>query len=321
MFLFLFYFSSSALLFQKYEEKSFLNWMRTTNQFYTGQDYHLRFGIYLQNLRLVKMHNSNPDNPFKVSLNQFAALTPSEYKQMLGFKPKSSYFNDSKKIRKEINHKTTANLDWRDKGVVNTIKNQYLCGSCWAFSAIQAAESAYAISTGTLLSFSEQNLVDCVTLCHGCSGGLMTDAYNYVINHQGGKFNTESEYWYVSFQESCYFDKYEKVGSISDYIKISKGDEDDLAIKIETYGPAAVAVDASSVWFQLYFSGIYDNSDCSSSNLDHGVGCVGFGEESGTRYWIVRNSWGSLWGENGYIRMIRKDNQCGIASWSCIPVP
>lgn len=130
----------------------------------------------------------------------------------------------------------------------------------------------------------------------------MTDAYNYVINHQGGKFNTESEYWYVSFQESCYFDKYEKVGSISDYIKISKGDEDDLAIKIETYGPAAVAVDASSVWFQLYFSGLYDISDCSSSNLYHGVGCVGFGEESGTRYWIVRNSWGSLWGENGYIR-------------------
>ena len=103
--------AASAVLFQKHEEKSFLNWMRTNNQFYLGSDYQLRFGIYLQNLRLVQAHNSDSSKSFKVAMNQFAALTPSEYKQMLGFKPKTSYFNDSKKIRKEINHKATADLD------------------------------------------------------------------------------------------------------------------------------------------------------------------------------------------------------------------
>lgn len=254
-------------------------------------------------------------------MNQFAALTPSEYKQMLGFKPDLSLHKNYVNAQAQPMRRTSDSLDWRDKGVVNAVKNQYICGSCWAFSAIQAAESAYAISTGTLLSLSEQNLVDCVTSCNGCNGGLMDQAYNYVIDHQGGKFNTESEYWYVSYQETCYFDRYEKVGSISTYINVAKGNEDDLAAKIETYGPAAVAIDASSIWFQLYFSGIYNNSDCSSKNVDHGVGCVGFGSESGTKYWIVRNSWGSLWGESGYVRMIRKDNQCGIATWSCIPVP
>lgn len=313
--------AASALLFQKHEEKSFLNWMRSTNQFYTGSEYQLRLGIYLQNLKLVQAHNSDPSKRFKVAMNQFAALTPSEYKQMLGFKPNRAAINKYRKAQKQPMRRTADSLDWREKGVVNEIKNQYTCGSCWAFSAIQAAESAYAIKTGTLLSLSEQNLVDCVDTCEGCNGGLMDASYTYVIEHQGGKFNTESEYWYISFQESCYFDKYEKVGSISSYVNITEGDEDDLAAKVEAYGPAAVAIDASSLWFQLYFSGIYDNSGCSSTELDHGVGCVGFGSESGTQYWIVRNSWGTYWGESGYVRMIRKNNQCGIATMSCIPLP
>ncbi|OHT13704.1 cysteine protease 8 [Tritrichomonas foetus] len=319
MFSFFAAFSSAAALYQLHEQKAFLGWMRSTNQFYTGDEYQVRFGIYLSNKRFVESHNANPANSYKVTLNNFAALTPSEYKSLLGYKPAFNRNSQHAKITK-AQKTNTESVDWREKGVVNDVRNQYMCGSCWAFSAIQAIESVYAIGTGTLLSLSEQNLVDCVDTCEGCNGGLMDAAYDYVIEKQNGQFNTEASYWYIGIDETCMFDKYEKAGSISGYYNVAASSEDDLAAKVEQYGPAAVAIDASAVGFQLYWGGIYDNSGCSSVMLDHGVGCVGFGVEGGTQYWIVRNSWGSWWGESGYIRMIRKDNQCGIATMSCIPI-
>ena len=305
----------SCTYYLEHEEKSFISWMRSTNQFFTGEEYQTRLGVFLSNLRLVKEHNSG-NKRFTVSMNKFAAFTPSEYKALLGFKIDLS---------KRISHKTTRrsnaySVDWRDRGVVNKIKDQAECGSCWAFSAIQAVESADAISTGTLQSFSEQNLVDCVTGCSGCSGGLMTEAYDYVLANQDGKFCLEDDYKYKAMDGTCQFDKYSHVGSISKYVNVVEGDEDDLAAKLEQNGPVAVAIDASNWSFQLYSSGIYDEPSCSSFSLDHAAGCVGFGSEDGTKYWIVRNSWGTSWGEQGYIRMIWKNNQCGIASMATLPL-
>lgn len=305
---------ASCAYYLQHEEKSFLSWMRTTNQFFTGDEYQTRFGIFLANARLVREHNA-ANKKFTVALNKFAAMTPAEYKALLGFNmdlKRSTAVKSSKKANAD-------SLDWRDKGVVNAIKDQGQCGSCWAFSAIQAIESANAISTGTLDSYSEQNLVDCVSTCAGCNGGLMTSAYDYVIAKQGGNFNPENEYVYKAVDGTCKFSQYSKVGTISKYTNVSEGDEDDLASKLETYGPLAVAIDASNWSFQLYSGGVYDESSCSPYNLDHGVGCVGYGVEGSTKYWIVRNSWGSSWGEKGYIRMIWKNNQCGIATMATIP--
>ena len=305
---------ASCTYYLDHEEKSFVAWMRSTNQLFTGDEYHQRFGIFISNSRLVKEHN-NGNKKFTVTMNKFAAYTPAEYKALLGFR-----IDLSKRIaRKTVRKSNADSVDWRDKGVVNGIKDQAQCGSCWAFSAIQAVESADAIATGTLQSFSEQNLVDCVTGCAGCGGGLMTEAYDYVIANQGGKFCLEDDYKYTSYDGTCQFDKYSHVGSISKYINIVEGDEEDLAAKVEQNGPVAVAIDASNWSFQLYSSGIYDEPSCSSFSLDHGVGCVGFGSEKGTKYWIVRNSWGTSWGEQGYIRMIWKNNQCGIASMATLP--
>lgn len=181
-------------------------------------------------------------------------------------------------------------LDWRDKGVVNEIKDQDQCGSCWTFSTCQAAESANAISTGKLDSYLEQNLVDCVTGCSGCAGGLMTTTFDYVIQEQEGHFTPEDEYKYLVVEGTCKFVRYTTAGSVSSYVNIVEGDENDLAAKLESNGPVAVAIDASNWSFQLYSGGIYDEPNCSSFFLDHGVGCIGYGSENGAKYWIVRIS-------------------------------
>jgi cathepsin L len=305
-------------MFSAAEEKSFIQWMRSNNQIYTSDEYNLRLGLWMQNARIVQEHNRK-NLGFTLSMNGLSALTPAEYRSMLSFRPIST-------VRKTLPKKNNANdvvIDWRDKGCVNAIKNQGSCGSCWAFSTTQAAEGQYAAIRGTLYSFSEQNLVDCVTKdydCEGCDGGLMEGAYNYVIDKQGGQFMLESDYGYKGTAGTCKWDASKAVGKITGITTITEGDEADLADKCLNYGPIAIAIDASHISFQLYNKGIYDEKRCSPDNLDHGVGCIGYGTENDVNYWIVRNSWGTSWGEKGYIRMVKdKNNQCGEASMACFP--
>nr|AAR37420.1 papain-like cysteine proteinase [Trichomonas vaginalis] len=280
---------------------------------FTGEEYQTRLGIWLSNKRLVQEHN-RANLGFTVALNKLAHLTPAEYRSLLGFRMSKKQFKAT-----ASNAVAADSCDWRQQGKVNPVKNQGQCGSCWAFSTVQAQESQYAIAHGQLQSLSEQNLVDCVTECYGCNGGLMTAAYDYVIRPQG-KFMLEDDYPYTARDGSCKFDSKKGTSNVASYVTVNEGDEKDLAKKVSTLGPAAIAIDASAWSFQLYSSGIYDESACSSVNLDHGVGCVGYGTEGSKNYWIVRNSWGESWGEKGYIRMIKdKNNQCGEATMACIP--
>jgi C1A family cysteine protease len=175
--------SLSAPLIQVHEEKSFVAWMKTNNFLFTGDEYQVRFGIWLANKRSVQEHNADKKS-FKVSLNKFAALTSSEYKSLLGYKKLRTPTNVQRIIVKK-----DADVNWTAKGVVNEIQDQGQCGSCWAFSAIQSIESIYAIAHQTLYKLSEQNLVDCVIEDDGCGGGLMDDAFNYVIKSQKGAVN------------------------------------------------------------------------------------------------------------------------------------
>ena len=306
---------ASAIQIQSHEEKSFLAWMRSTNSFYTGDEYKLRLGIYLGNSRYVQEHNQA--SSFKLSMNKFAALTHAEYLSLLGHKPNGQNRNAIKKVSKV---KADTSVDWRNKKVVNDIKDQGSCGSCWAFGTVQACESAYAIATGKLYSCSEQNLVDCVTKCSGCNGGLESYALDYIIQKQNGYLMSEDDYPYKAYEGTCKFDSSKGLIQIKSYEHGVEGDEDYLA-ELVTRGVCDVAIDAGQYSFQLYSSGIYDESRCSSYNLNHAVGCVGYGTESGVDYWIIRNSWGPSWGEDGYIRMSRnKNNQCGVASDALLPL-
>lgn len=207
--------------------------------------------------------------------------------------------------------------DWRKRGVVTTVKNQGKCGSCWSFSAAGALEGAWAISTGQLYNFSEQQLMDCSRRYGNmaCNGGLMDKAFEYAIDVGMCKledvpYDAESEFCTQSVK-NC-----EKVASFSQCFKIPANNERLLREAVYR-GPVAVSIEADTKTFQFYKGGILDSSNC-GTELDHGVLAVGYGEEDGKKYWIVKNSWGADWGESGYIRIGRSDSDdsegvCGIA--------
>jgi cathepsin L len=311
-------FSMLALFFQSVlsfsaapdSEKAFLAWMRATNRFYTGPDYHLRLGIFLAHSRHVHSHNSR--SSFRLSLNHLAALTPCEYRALRASHPPPSPPSPRLPLR------TVASYDWRDFGAVTGVKDQGLCGSDWAFAAVQSGESSTKITFGTLYTLSEQNLVDCVLTLLGCNGGIAMLAFDWVLQFQGGRFMQASDYPYTGTDGTCRFDPAKAAGQIYGYVGGIQGDEDDLAAKVVALGPAAAVVDASTAAFQLYSAGIFQDDQCSALDVNHGVGIVGFGVEGDTEFWIVKNSWGEDWGEAGYIRMLRGKNECGVASFCCI---
>lgn len=303
---------ASCSFYLPHEEKTFLSWMRSNNQFYTGDEYHLRFGIFLTNLRRVKEYNSG-DRKFRVGLNKFAVLTPSEYKSYHKLIPKS--MPKATKNVKPSKRTNSDSFDWREKGVVSPIQDYGSCVADWAFSVVQVAESANAISTQTLLKFSEQQLIDCVDLCGGCSMGSAAMALVYTIDYQNGQYCLASDYKFTGTDGQCRYDEFEHYGSVTNYIQVRAGQEPQLAEYIETYGPAVVSIDASNWSFQLYTEGIYDEPNCDPVKFNLDCSCVGFGVENDTKYWIVRNSWGKAWGEAGYIRMLKDHNdQCAIAT-------
>ena len=292
--------------------------MRTNNKFYTGDDYHLRLGIFISNVRYFKEYNKKKGLIFTVGINQFSCYTPSEYKSILGV-PSSHEITARKTILPTKKTNAPDSFDWRDKGVVNPIKNQGNCGSCWSFSAITTSESAYAITTGQLLQFSEQNLIDCVKTCMGCNGGWPTKALDYIMQTQNSQFISESDYPYTGVEGTCNYDSTRLIGKITQKVDVATSDENDLKEKVAMYGVASICIAAGNTPFMSYTGGILDDPDCNV--MDHAVAAVGYGTENGVDFWIIRNSWGTTWGEEGYVRMIRnKHNRCLIASRALVAV-
>jgi len=170
-----------------------------------------------------------------------------------------------------------------------------------------------------LVSLSEQNLMDCSTAQgnQGCNGGLMTQAMQYIISNKG--IDTESSYPYTAEDGTCSFNAANVGATLSSFTNVNSGDEGDLQAKVYQ-GPTSVAIDASQSSFQFYSSGVYSDPSCSSTALDHGVLAYGWGTSGSTAYWAVKNSWGTDWGQAGFIWMARNDNNmCGIATMATLP--
>ncbi|KAL1785240.1 cathepsin L1-like [Sigmodon hispidus] len=215
-------------------------------------------------------------------------------------------------------------VDWKDRGYVTSVKDQGSCGACWAFSAVGSLVGQMFRKTGKLVPLSEQNLVDCSWSQgnNGCNGGLMELAFRYVKDNGG--LDTSESYPYEALDSIMqdlpgYWELREV--NVMGFVKVPSS-EYALMKAVATVGPISVGIDSKHYSFQFYKDGLYYEADCSSSNLDHAVLVVGYGEESdGRKYWLVKNSWGERWGMNGYIKMARdRNNNCGIASDASYPI-
>lgn len=280
-----------------------------------------RFRIFRENLRMIESHNLDVGQNFTMGVNQFTDLTPEEFKD--------KYVGGSKKNLGSFGCKSfssnafgaPASIDWTTKGVVNPVRDQGQCGSCWAFATTANAESVWAISTGKLLDLSEEYLVDCATgvgyFNMGCNGGQPDSALKYMINN--GQCS-EVSYPYTSGVtkttgpcQKC-TSAGVKFSSCSDVTP-----KDQVALKgAVAIGPVVIAIEADTRYFQSYSSGILDSASCGTT-LDHAVEIIGYGTENGIDYWKVRNSWSSSWGENGYVRIKKSSSTndigiCGIAA-------
>uniref|UniRef100_A0A8C9NGW3 Cathepsin H n=1 Tax=Serinus canaria TaxID=9135 RepID=A0A8C9NGW3_SERCA len=214
-------------------------------------------------------------------------------------------------------------IDWRKKGnFVTPVKNQGACGSCWTFSTTGCLESAIAIATGKLLSLAEQQLVDCAQAFnnHGCSGGLPSQAFEYILYNKG--LMGEDSYPYRAKNGTCKFQPEKAIAFVKDVINITQYDEDGMVEAVGKHNPVSFAFEVTSD-FMHYRKGVYSNPRCEHTpdKVNHAVLAVGYGEEDGTPYWIVKNSWGRLWGMQGYFLIERGKNMCGLAACASYPVP
>ncbi|NXA17914.1 CATL1 protein, partial [Ibidorhyncha struthersii] len=284
--------------------------------------------VWEKNLQRIQQHNleeSQGQHAFRLAMNHYGDLTDEEFNQLLnGFTP-ARQEEPAPLFQALATLKTPEEVDWRAKGYVTPVKNQGHCGSCWAFSATGALEGLVFNRTGKLAVLSEQNLIDCSRKLgnNGCHGGYMTRAFQYV--HDNGGLNSEHVYPYMATDtSSCRYDPRDRAANCSAVWLVAQGSEVALEQAVAAVGPISVAVDASSFQFHFYKSGIFSSVFC-SQRVNHGMLAVGYGtsQERGRNvsYWILKNSWLEVWGERGYIRLLKGiDNHCGVANQASFPV-
>lgn len=299
------------------DERAFVEYLREHNMVFTGEEYKLRYSIFESNLRLINEHNAKKST-FKMGLNRFAVLTQTEYRSLMH--PQGE-LNDVSAFRPKRSRNLKAapeSCDWRDKGIVTPVADIYGCTADWAYVCANAAESVWAIDNG-LTPFSPQMLLDCTGNGCDCNGGYAVLALTYV-DQTAKYFMAESDYPYTAQQGECKFDASKGIAQLTGYWQVEMHNEEQGVQYLAEYGPSMNMMDATQAAFQLYASGIYDDSKCNRDVQSMNVGVVGYGTENGVDYWIVRNGWGSYWGENGYCRMIRgKNDQCGLINIMIIP--
>ncbi|CAG2100714.1 unnamed protein product [Medioppia subpectinata] len=300
-----------------------------SNELQSFDELSARRETFEANYRLIVKHNYEADNglhSYRLGVNQFADMTGDEYEQKyLGFMPNFAGINTTSSGRVSTNAQDIPeSIDWLAKGKVTGVKDQAHCGGCWAFSTTAGIESQIAINSGKLVTLSEENLIDCSrTGNKGCGGGNMVYAYDYIIKNGG--IDSEPSYPYSSAinttDHPCVYKAASKLATLEDYEYKAPGSESDLTAQVANVGPISVGFDASQkTKIRLYKSGVYSDPNCSSTVLNHAVTVVGYGNENGKDFYLVKNSWGTAFGNKGYFKLARNaGNMCGVATFYSWP--
>ncbi len=330
---FLFMFIYNVTSFDKFKKlDEFNNWIKDYNHFFEKTtDFNSKFNTWYDNDKFIENIN-NQNLPYKLGHNKFSIYTFDEFLFYSGLNNSYKYnsntfYNYTKKYEIPLSH------DWVSLGAVTDVKDQGKCGSCWAFSTTGSLEGAYFLKYNQLISFSEQELVDCENSKHGgndlgCNGGEMDNAFSWIKSNKG--LCSEMDYPYVSgtthkANDQCNVCSVVNGSQILNWTDVPSKSDDALMYAIYQQ-PVSVAIDAANLFFQFYKSGVF--TGMCGTNLDHGVLAVGYGTDNSTNtdYYLVKNSWGKTWGDNGYIKIARGDKynhgsgQCGILLSASYPV-
>ncbi|XP_050027216.2 cathepsin L1-like [Dermacentor andersoni] len=288
--------------------------------------------IFLENRYMIAKHNERYGRgliSYKLKMNQFGDLLQHEFEEMMGScvqlsdealeRMNASTFLPSENMGASL----PKSVDWRST-LVTPVKDQGLCGACWAFSAAAAIEGQHARKTGRLVELSAQDLLDCCGEAYensGCGGGLMDNAFRCARDRGG--IDTADSYPYAAMDGPCRFKNSTVGASVSGLmVVVPRDDEKILQVAVATVGPISAAVYSKLPAFRFYSKGVYKDYSCGLFEVDHAVLIVGYGvTDDGTSYWILKNSWSKNWGEGGYMRLAKDAySQCGIASLASFPL-
>ncbi|XP_035715086.1 digestive cysteine proteinase 1 isoform X2 [Folsomia candida] len=303
----------------RHVQTNFEEFINTHNKQYKhDREHHHRLNVFRNNFRFI--HSKNRQGlTFRLAINHLADRTEDELRVLRGrlttkgsngALPSPSY---DKSDAKDL----PPSFDWRLYGAVTPVKDQSVCGSCWSFGTIGTIEGANFLKTGTLVRLSQQALVDCSWGFgnNGCDGGEDFRSYQWIMKH-GGVPSEDSYGPYLGIDAYCHVQNSTMAAKITGYVNVTSGDSNALKFSMLKNGPISVGIDASHKTLSFYANGVYYDPQCKNGvdDLDHAVLLTGYGTINGQDYWLIKNSWSTYWGNDGYVLMSQKDNNCGVST-------
>lgn len=295
---------------------------RFEKEYSSHKEFFYREAVFEQSLKEIKLINSK-NLTWSAGVNEYSDLTWEEFSDRFLMSEPQDCSATNPNTTHKIMGGDVQKVDWRDKNVVSHVKNQGSCGSCWTFSTTGAVESANAIVNNKTVLLAEQQLIDCAGGFNnfGCEGGLPSQAFQYIM--WAGGIETEDTYPYTATDDKCAFNKKNVAVTLKNEVNITEGSENELVDALTNVGPVSVAYQVADD-FRHYTSGVYDSTTCKSGpqDVNHAVLAVGFDktDDLGEPYYIIKNSWGTSFGIDGYFNMVMGKNMCGISTCASYPI-